>query len=135
MIRLSVIRPPKRLARGSSGRAHYNMTPARRFPVLQLEVGLHLLAYRRALDFHIVGQSVLVGRISLAGHERLQIAAAGRGDAEPVLRDEFARNFLFLVGDFRERYVTDGPLVWFRGLANDRRHDRVDTLHGELDGS
>src|SRR5580693_3629132 len=79
---------------------------------LELEVGLYFFPHRGALDFHVIRQSVFVRRIRFTRDQGLQVAAARRRDAEAVRGDVFTRDLLFLVGDFRERDVADGPLVW-----------------------
>src|SRR5882757_2383949 len=71
------------------------------------------------LERDIGGQPVAVGRVVFAADERLQIGAAGRGNAEPVRRDEMARDLLFLVGDRRQRRLADAPAVGLGGFADD----------------
>src|SRR6266853_6622803 len=74
-----------------------------------LEVARQLPAHRYALDARVVGQPVLVGRIGFAGDQRLEVTAAGLGDAEAVRADVPGRQLLLLVGDLRERHLPDHP--------------------------
>src|SRR6516162_8287049 len=60
-----------------------------------LEFVLELAPNRHALDVHVVGQTVAVGRISLPGDQRLEVAATCLGDAEAILADVLAPQLLF----------------------------------------
>ena len=63
------------------------------------EVGLELaFGTRLAANAHVVRQAVDVGRVVLAGDQRLEVAPAGGRDAEAVRGDEIARHLLFDVG-------------------------------------
>src|SRR6187402_2167382 len=59
-----------------------------------LELGIELLLHRHALDLHVVGEAILVGRIVFTGDQRLEVGAAFFGDAEAVRGDEIARHHL-----------------------------------------
>src|SRR5438045_2349668 len=116
--------PPKKAA-------HYNTAAAAARP-LHLELGGELAAHRDPLYPGGVGEPVAVRRVRLAGDERLEVAAAGLGDAEAVRANVGRRELLLLVGNFGEGYMPDRSFISPRGRAHDRRHHRVHALYREL---
>src|ERR1700674_1603012 len=76
-----------------------------------LEVAGELPAHRDALDAHVVRQPVAVRRIGLTGDQRLEVAAAGLGDAEAIRADVPGGELFLLVGDLRERHLPHHPFV------------------------
>src|SRR5438552_15116208 len=66
--------PPKKAA-------HYNTAAAAARP-LHLELGGEPAAHRDPLDPGVVGEPVAVRRVRLPKDERLEVAAAGLGDAQ-----------------------------------------------------
>src|SRR5439155_1710057 len=107
--------------------AHYNTAAAAARP-LHLKLGDELAANRDPLYPRVVRQSVAVRRVGIAGDERLEVAAAGLGDAEAVRANIGRRELLLLVGNFGEGHMPDRPFIRLRGLAHDRRHHRVHAL-------
>src|SRR6516165_10030072 len=97
-----------------------------------LEFALELAPHRHALDSYVVGQTVAVGRISLPGDQRLEVTPTRHGDAEAVLADVFARQLLFLVGNFGERHVADRPAVGALRPTHDDGHDGIHALQRQL---
>src|SRR5437667_8521708 len=111
--------------------AHYNTAAAAARP-LHLELGGQLAAHRDPLYPGVVGEPVAVGRVRLPKDERLEVAAAGIGDAEAVRANVGRWQLLLLVGNFGEGHMPDRPFIRLRGLAYDRRHHRVHALYREL---
>src|SRR5205823_13250773 len=113
--------PPKKAA-------HYNTAAAAARP-LHLELGGELAAHRDPLYPGVVGQPVAVRRVRLPKDERLEVAAAGLGDAEAVRANVGRRELLLLVRNFGAGHMPDRPFFKLRGLAPDRRHSRLPALH------
>src|SRR5436190_20175132 len=104
--------PPKKAA-------HYNTAAAAARP-LHLELGGELAAHRDPLYPGVVGEPVAVRRVRLAGDERLEVAAAGPGDAEAGRANVGRRGRLLLVGNFGEGYMPARPFVRLRRRGPDR---------------
>src|SRR5207302_3840526 len=107
--------------------AHYNTAAAAARP-LHLELGGELAAHRDPLYPGVVGEPVAVRRLRLPKDERLQVAAAGLGDAEAVRANVGRREPLLLVGNFGEGCMPDRPFIRLPGLAHHRRHHPVHPL-------
>src|SRR5438270_13281252 len=95
--------PPKKAA-------HYNTAAAAARP-LHLELGGELAAHRDPLYPGVVGEPVAVRRVRLPKDERLEVAAAGPGDAEAVRADGGRREVLLLGGNFGQGYIADRPFL------------------------
>src|SRR5580698_9767961 len=79
-----------------------------------------LAGHGYVLQLHVFRQAVLaVRQLGLALDQRRQIAAGSRGDAEAVAADEAARQFLFAVGDLRQRCRLDLPAIGCIVAAHD----------------
>src|SRR5437588_11337912 len=85
--------PPKKAA-------HYNTAAAAARP-LHLELGGELAAHRDPLYPGVVGEPVAVRRVRLPKDERLEVAAAGPGDARAGRPNVGRRGRLLLAGKFR----------------------------------
>src|SRR5207253_11265052 len=83
--------PPKKAA-------HYNTAAAAARP-LHLELGGEPAAHRDPLDPGVVGEPVAVRRVRLPQDERLEVAAAGRGDAQGLRANVGRRERVLLVGN------------------------------------
>src|SRR5437588_12727910 len=95
--------PPKKAA-------HYNTAAAAARP-LHLELGGELAAHRDPLYPGVVGEPVAVRRVRLPKDERLEVAAAGLGDAEAVRANVSRRGLLLLGGDVGEGDLADRPFL------------------------
>src|SRR5437660_10661021 len=94
--------PPKKAA-------HYNTAAAAARP-LHLEFGGEPAAHPDPLYPGVVGEAVAVRRVRLAGDERLEVAAAGLGDAEAARADLGRRGLPLLVCNLGEGHMHVRPL-------------------------